>query len=342
MPDAATRATAERFTGAPWLLWATAMMLVVTSTNNVVVLGAVALGCWVALWAIGGPRSVVSRVVVGGSLLLAAVWALLGLGIHRPGAGGQVVWLLPVWETETGGEFGGAVTVGQLHLAAAQGTQALAVTAIAGLLLVSVSAQQWLRLAAATWGRAARVIGPLLCLGQACAAERLAAQHSRRAGFPGPGATARLVEVSERARVISEDWFARTSARPSQLRAVIGLVAGLGICLWWAVTAIDPEAGPDVTGMERTLIALAAFTVLGLLLHGLAFPRPTGADLMPVVAAAVVMGCWTMRGRTGDAESLLVDFADLPPLPLALLLSLAALPVLALAATTTPEGVSRR
>jgi len=322
----------ERFTGLPWLLWAGVMVLVVTATTNVAVLGSVALGCWVAMAALGGPRAEVGRLVVGVSLSLAALWALLGVAVQRPGLGGEVVWLLPEWSAATGGTFGGAVTSGQLHLAAARGAQAVALVAVLGLLAHAVSASGWLRLAGATWGGAARVWGPLLCLGEAYAAQRCDARLTRRSGFAGSGRAAVLSEILERAGEISADWFTPRLTRLGPLRALAGVAAVLAICLWWARGAISPTAWPEVSGIELTLLSLAAFILVGLALHGFALPRPTASDAVPLFGAVSVGGCWMLRERTGDAEALVVDFAQAPGLPVSVLLCLAVLPVLAVAA----------
>ncbi|MCR1785903.1 hypothetical protein KVF89_25435 [Nocardioides carbamazepini] len=327
----------EQFTALPWALWAGVMALVVTSTTNVVVLVAVALGCWLTMYGVGGPRAVVSRVVGGLSLTLVAVWAVLGVLIHRAGLGGEVVWFLPAWSSETGGEFGGAVTLGQLHFAAARAAQAVAVVAVLGVLAQVVSAGGWLRLAAATWGRAARLWGPLLCLGEAYAAEHDARTRARRSGLDagGPGAT--VVDVTDRARTLAEDWFAHHRPVRSGTRGLavlagpVGLMAVLALSVWWAVTAIDPGGWPTVSGMERTLLAAAVLAAFGIALHRGAVPGPEAGDVVPVVSAVVVAAAWFARDLTGDAGAVLVDFGRAPPLPVILLLSLAALPVLALA-----------
>ncbi|WP_235736279.1 hypothetical protein [Nocardioides alcanivorans] len=229
----------------------------------------------------------VTRLVVPLSLTLAAIWTLLGAGIHRDGMGGQVVWFLPGWSTDTSGEFGGAVTTGQLHFAAARGAQALAVVAILVVLLQVVSAHGWLRLAVVMWGRAARAFGPMFCLGEAYAAERADSAAGSPFRFPqsrGDGACRRPGRIGP--ATVADDWFAHHDARGSGARAIIGFVLALGLCLWWATAAIDPDGWPGVSGTERTLIALAAFLLVGLLLRGAALPRLTTGDLVPVIRCA--------------------------------------------------------
>lgn len=322
----------DDFTALPWAVWFAVLAILVTSTSNTTVLAAVTLGCWLTMRVLGGPRRAVSRVVAGVSLVLAAIWAVLGIGIQRNSLGGAVVWLLPSWSAESSGEFGGAVTAGQLHFALARGWQALAIVGLIGLLAQAVPAGGWMRLTGVVWGRAARLWDPMLCLGQAYVDRRVDQVRARRAGFTGPGILTSLADVVERARLLAGDWHARPARPRSPLRGVVGLLVVIVLGLWWATSAIDLEPVLRLSGLERTFVALAALAVVGLVLHRGGLPRPTSYDAIPLVSAATVAGAWWARELTGDATALTVDFAQLPALPLVLLLSLAALPVLALAA----------
>jgi len=329
-PD--TRSTkAPRFTALPWTIWLAVATIVVLSTNNALVLAAVAVGCWVSMIALGGPRAAVSRPVAGASFVLAALWALLGVGIHRDSLGGQVVWVLPDWSLESSGEFGGAVTVGQLHFAAARGWQSLAIVAMVGLLFQVVSAGGWLRLADVVCGRATAAFAPVLCLGDAWAERQQEAALTRRAGFGGSGGSA-LADVADRARALAEAWDGRTRRRPSVVAAVAGLALALAATLWWAITATDMEPRWTLSGIERTLIVVGCLAVVGLTLRARQLPRPRVDDLVPLVAAAALALAWFGREHTGDADALVVDFAQMPPAPLVLLAAVAVLPVLSVAA----------
>jgi hypothetical protein len=329
-------APAERFTALPWAVWGAVTAIVVTSTTNAVVLGAAAVGCWVTMGAIGGRRAAVTRLVAGTSLALAAIWVVLGVAIHRDGLGGQVVWFLPSWSSESGGEFGGAVTSGQLHLAAARCCQSLAIVAVLGVLAQAVPATGWLRPADVVWGRATRVWAPLLCLAESYAAERNDRVQAIRSGFVTMGTGASLLAVTERARAMSDDWSAQQRVSRPAVRGVVGLVVVIGLVVWWAVSSIDPSPMVELTGLERTLVALGTLTVVGVLLHGSALPRPSSADAVPLIGAAAVAVAWFARGRTGDQPDLAVNWAQLPPVPLVLVLSLAALPLLAMAVRARP------
>lgn len=324
----------ERFTALPWVVWAAVMSLVILSTSNVLVLAAMAIGCWIAMTGLGASRASSSRLVAGTSLLLAALWAVLGVLIHRDGLGGPVIWFLPSWSAQSGGDFGGSVTAGQLHFALARGCQSLAIVAVIGVILRAVPADSWLRLADVVGGRVGRLAGPVLCLGQAYVEHRGDHVAARRAGFPTSGATATVVDVTERARALARrpglGTTSYTSAVPTA-RAILAMAAALLLLTWWATSAIDPQTAWDLTGLERTFVVLASLVVLGVVLRPRLMERPTPGDLVPLVSAAVVAGAWLVRGRTGETADLVVDFAHVPDLPVVMVASLVALPVLALA-----------
>lgn len=322
----------ERFTAAPWAVWFTVMAVVVTSTDNVVVLLVALAGCWLAIWATAGPRAVLGRLVVGSTLALAAIWVLLGVLVHRDGLGGQVVWLLPSWSVESSGEFGGAVTSGQLHLALAHWCRSATVVAMLGLLAQSVSALEWLRLAEPVWGRARGVWAPLLCLGEAYSLQRFERESTVRAGFAVPGPGSVLLDVTGHARSMSDAWSATVATSRPIGRGVVGATCLIALTVWWALSAIGTGAVLEITGLERTAVALGALGVIGILLHRDPPPRPTSSDAVPLVSGALVAAAWLLRDRTGDGVALVVQWGHLPSVPLFLVMSLVSLPLLSLAA----------
>jgi hypothetical protein len=244
------------------------------------------------------------------------------------------VWFLPSWTPDSGGELGGAVTVGQLHFAAARASQAIAIVAMLALAFVAVPSTGWLRLADATWGRASRIWGPVLCLPDAVVDQQREALLVRRFGLAGASGRTSLVDTVDRARELSDRWHAArsSSGRPRAVRGLLGLVILVAAALWWAVSSIDPATRLDVTGTERTLLALAAFGLVAVMLRRSGVPRPTPGDVVPLVGALAMAAAWFGRDLTGEAADLVVDFAALPPLPLAVLAAAAVLPIVAAAA----------
>ncbi|WP_418058807.1 hypothetical protein [Pimelobacter simplex] len=322
----------ERFTALPWAAWAVVTGIVVTSTDNVVVLASAALGCWLALAGLGGPRRDVGRAVLGLSLVLAAAWAVLGVLVHRDGLGGPVVWLLPEWSPETGGHLGGAVTGGQLHLALAGGCRAAAVVAVLGVLAQAVPAARWTALAHAVWGRAGRVWTPMLCLGDAYVAARRDRVAARRSGLDAAAARTTVLDVARRSQALADDArAARTAPPPSSSRALGVLMAALAVTWWWATQAFNPDPWLPMSGAERTAVAAAVVIAAGLLLHRTEVPRPLVGDLLPLLCAVLVATAWFGRDVTGEAGAMSVEPASAPAVPMVLVASLAALPVLVLA-----------
>jgi hypothetical protein len=320
----------ERFTALPWAVWLGVTAIVVTSTDNVVLLCCVTAGCWAAMLLLDGPRSPVRRAAVTASVALGALWAVLAVLLRRPGQGGPVVWLLPEWSSASGGDFGGPVTAGQLHLALARGCQGLAIVAMVALVAQAVSGGAWMRWGQVAWGSGVRVWGPMLCLGDAYVDQRQDVVRSRRSGFSGPGVLG-LADLTDRARIASEGWSEQLMQPPSSvLRSVVGLVAVLATLTWWATDSIATDPLLPISGLERSLLALAILTAAGILL-GRRLPPFTAADAVPLVSAGVLALAWFARARTGDASAIDVSFAELPSLPPILLLALAALPALSFA-----------
>lgn len=325
----------DRFTALPWVAWLAVMSVIVTGTNNALVLAAAAVGCWASMLVLGGPRKAIGRLLVAGSGVIAVIWALLGVMIHREGLGGRIIWFLPTWSTESSGEFGGAVTVGQLHLAVARGCQALAILAMVALVIQAVPIHHWLRLSSAVWGRAARLFDPLVCLGEAyvdAQGERVAL---RRAGFDGSAGTGQFTDLLERSRAKAEAWRGqhmadpRRSAATSAVRATVGLLIMLTLTVGWAVEAISLDPLIETSGMELTIIVLAVAGLMGLAFHSGRPPRPTAGDLVPLLSAVIVVVAWYFPGLTRGEDVLVRDFAEFPPVPTSLVVALIVLPSLA-------------
>ena len=328
-----------RFTALPWATWAAVMAVVVLATNNVLVLATAVLGCWMAIAVLGGPRRQVARAAVGASLGLAALWVLLGVLVRREGLGGRVVWILPDWSVASGGAFAGAVTTGQLHLAAVRGLQALTLVAVIGLLAQAVSATDWGRLAVAAAGRASVVGSVLVGLPQAYVDQRREATATARSGLGRAGPSEVLTDLVDRATVVGEAATGHVEMPRSGARPTAGMLTVLAVALWWGSGAITPERPglvtalllPDVSGLERTIIAAAVLVVVGVGVFRRPLPRPTAGDALPVLSALLVAGAWYGRGLVGEREDVVVQLGVWPTVPVVLLVALAALPVLAIA-----------
>lgn len=233
----------------------------------------------------GGLASAVTGLVS----VLAAVWFLIGLGLRRDGAAGDVLWVLPGWDFVSGGSFGGAVTLGQLEAAAGDAVRAVALVAALGLLYRAVPASGLVRLAELVLGSGSAVVAPIAFMGQAVDEQEAERTTVRRLGIGGAGP--RLRDLWQRAVAHARDWTATDrprSARVENVRLVAAvLVAGAVLVL--AVTQ------RSVDGPVLMLGAVAALVGVGTALTRPRLDPMTGGGLAALASAAMSFACWWWR-----------------------------------------------
>lgn len=291
-----------------WGAWLAAALLVLISSDGWWVPAAALVAVGLTWSRVGRNRPGIGPVLAGLSLVLIGAWLVLGVVMHREGLGGRVLWVLPSWQLSSGGSFGGAVTTGQLEHALTQGLRGAAVLAVVALGFRAVAAEAWLRVVALTTGRAAEVLGPTVCLGEA-----LSEQSQARAGLRAHGldlVTGRLADLRERATVLSAEGL-RTlpTATESGLRSALRLLLGCAGVIAVLVLAMRRTlAGPE-------LVALAV--LVGVLLGAVAGARGADTfasrDVAPVAGWLALLVVHYLVPDAGEVEAV-VALAVLPAL----------------------------
>ena len=301
----------ERFTALPWAAWFAAVSLVVLASEEFVILAFASTAAFVSAPLVGGPRAALGRTISFISYFVATVWVVLGVAIHRPGLGGRVVWILPEWSTPSSGDFGGAVTMGQLEFAASRAVQAVAIVAMLGLLARAVPPESWREATRLVWGNCAAAWFPLVALGEARVEQQREHVLAQRSGFVAPTTAESATDLVARARVHA----AGGAIAAGRVKVTADLFVCVAVCLWWSLGAITPGLPGDfLTGPERTLVALIVLALIGTM-KGRRVARPTPADTAPLLGAILVATAWFGQDLAGEISVLLA----LSALPLMLL-----------------------
>lgn len=284
-------------TALPWLAWFGGLALVVTTGTDPMVLGGAILACLMASVAFGHQRRAWFGASAVVAISLVAIWVAWSLLIHRGDADGLVLWVLPSWNPPSGGSFGGAITLAQLHYGLTRALRAAAIALMIGVLGQRVAGVGWLRAADAVLGRGAALLAPLCCLADA----RLAQPRGLRIG-PGSG----LAQLALTARQAALDWTAMSVPDRSRRHGLLGFAVQTVLLLGWAIAVLP--GGPLDTGLtapELTTVWLALAIGVGLAFHvrNLTGLRPAAADLPALLGALALLVAWLLADVAGGPLS---------------------------------------
>lgn len=329
-PSWAGRAGPSATTALPWLAWFGMLGTIVASAGNVIVLGVVIVACAVVAVAGRRDRRPLFVAAAGVAIALVAVWVVWSLLLQRGGAGGTVLWVLPGWNPASGGSFGGPITLSQLLYGLTRALRAAAIALMVGLLGQQVAAAGWLRLADATLGRAAPLLAPVLCGGDAYLTRRTVRARALATGLRVRDGSGGLAELALAARQSAQDWAATMEHSYGAARGLFGLGLQTVLLTGWAVGLLP--AGQAVTGLaplELTVVWLAAATGFGLALHAreVAGLRPVAADLPALLSAGLLLAAWLAGDLTGEALLLDVPADQWPQAPWLMLSAIGVLPL---------------
>lgn len=296
-----------------WLLLGASLAVTVAMAGNAIVT-VIVLACAIVISA--GRRS--PRISAFRSALL--VGAMLGLivlvmGLFTGSGGGNttVLFTVPQFNLGAGGTFGGIYTLHRLATTGVNAVEILTYGSLVGLMWQACPAGQWCDLAETFLGRAALLLAPLLCIGEA-----LSRVHDT--GHPRWGLAAAVVDEDLR---IASSWRRYSPhARPSALSA---LVAGLAVMI---VTALVLAAsmlggiptslagGHTVTGLALAGAIACCWALLRPTIGGAALiPSLTWPDALAALAGLLPVAAVLVAGLTGDASQFKTPDGQWPGLP---------------------------
>lgn len=274
-----------------WGIWGCALVLMIPGFTHLAVAGTLIVSVALTWWIQPGPLRGPSTGLVTTTLMLLALWLLLGVIQQRQSLDGQILWILPEFDSDSGSTLGGPVRTGQLLFALENGLTAAGLCAAAGLLLRVVTLPEWNTFLRLVLGRGAAVVTPTLMLA-AVRAEESEARGARRShridlteGTWGASMRTALARVDAGERI--EATVRRSRFGWIRVPVALALVVAL------STRAVVPgsERGPVLL-----MCAFGVLTLLGCVLWRGARPVWSARAFAPLLGAAALAGAAKFGG----------------------------------------------